>query len=267
MEDYRTLSLATQVAKGYLDAYNPDWSVAKLNGEAFVEKSFAVPLTTIEREHGVLLHVFWTGKIDLCIAEGRDLWVVDHKTTSVGGANEILDQKMSPQWKGYAYALHSLTGQLPTGAIINQIRVRPPTKAAQEAASGNATPVIGESLSDMLTSSKKKRPRQPVEKDDFTRQRFLLEHWMIDEWKENTIAAIESFFADYERGFFPMRQRKHCITKFGPCQYLDICSQPPTSRIASLHGPLCQDATFSPLNRADTNAIKPQQQNETTITK
>lgn len=258
--DYRNLSLATQVVKGYLDKYNPDWTPAMVNGEPFVEKPFAFELCRL-RVFGKEVIVMWTGKIDLCVTEGRDLWVPDHKTTKFAGENEIEDKRMTPQWRGYCLALYKLTGIFPTGAIVNQIRVRPPTKAALEAQAGVATPTQGESLSDMLAASKKKRPRQPVEPDDFERHRFLLEHWMLDEWIENTTQHMKDFFRRCEEGFFPMAQAVHCRRTYGLCQYIDICKQPPASRIASLHGPLCQDATFSPLN-----AIK-QQQNEQTITK
>lgn len=239
LEDYRCLSLATQVVDGYLSKkeYSPEqWDVAHVDDKPAVEMPFAVPLfkypeglSKISSEP--FITVLFCGKIDLIAIEGRDYWVIDHKTSSMGAATGQDDQKASLQWKGYCWAVEQTTGILPYGAMINHIQARKPN----------------------VTEAGLAR-RKPVEPKDFQRMRFVLEEHHIPEWKENTIAIIKRFFRDYEDGFFPMMPKQHCCGKYGKCAYYDVCDMPPHLRPQALVDFTAPD-TFSPLN-----AIKQQHQ-------
>jgi len=81
----------------------------------FVEYWFEVPMihpTTKET-----LPVLFRGKIDLITA---NCWVVDHKTAK-GASNGFFEAKNILQGNGYAFAYHSIFGELPKKFIVNTI--------------------------------------------------------------------------------------------------------------------------------------------------
>lgn len=242
-DDYRQLSLAVQVMNGYLNMpeYNPEpFVVAHVDGKLAVEVPFSIELCRLYSQKDGWITVIFCGKIDLIVAEGKEFWVIDHKTTKMAGKHFLWEQKMSAQWKGYCHAVMKATGITPAGAIIDQIRVREPNK-----------------------TEKGQSSRKAVEPDDFERYRFALEPHHIPEWKDNIIGILKGFLRCYDEGFFPM-ETKWCIGKYGPCPYLEICDLPPVGptgelvRENALQTGLCADDTFTPLNK-----IKLEHQNKT----
>jgi len=81
----------------------------------FVEYWFEV-LMTHPKTHEAL-PVLFRGKIDLITVNG---WIVDHKTAS-GRSNGFFEAKNVLQGNGYAFAYHSIFGELPKKFIINTI--------------------------------------------------------------------------------------------------------------------------------------------------
>jgi len=236
LEDYRCLSLATQVVDGYLDKYkSEEWDVARINGLPAVEVPFALPLFTTEimdpndlTGRPDLITTMFCGKIDLVVLEGRDYWIVDHKTSSMGASMGQDEQKMSFQWKGYCWAVQQSTGVVPYGAMINHIQARKPN-----------------------TTEAGLARRKPIEPKDFQRMRFILEEHHIGEWKENVIACIKRFLRDYEDGFFPMLPKQHCVGKYGKCPFYEVCEMPPSLRPQALLD-FTKPDEFSPLNAIKT---------------
>lgn len=208
-DDHRDAVLCQAIVERYNERYpKEEWQVLKTNRGAFVEFSFAIPL----RERGFV----YCGRIDLAVREpDGTIWIVDHKTTFQLGTSFFTEKLNSGQLKGYCWAFWKATGTRPVGAILNAIRVRPPA-----------------------------RTRQPVEDDDFERQRTYLSEESLVEWEENAIQVADSI---RRAQYYPMHT-SWCFGKYGRCEYWDVCSLPKEQREAVLQSGLYRDNDWTPLN-------------------
>lgn len=163
------------------------------------------------------IHAEWTGRIDAVVEDAEGLlWVLDHKTSSMGGQTFFDDFVLSSQLRGYKWAAEKVYGIKVTGAMVNAIINRKPTR----------TGVCRE----------------------FHRQRYPYSPEFIEEWRHNTAVAIGDFVASLVRSYFPA-YTKWCIGKYGRCQYFDVCTLPEDSRPSMLASDFYTDVTWSPLNR------------------
>lgn len=158
--------------------------------------------------------VYWTGKIDLLAREYGELWVVDHKTTSILGQTFWDQFQFSPQTLGYTYASYQVFSERPAGAIINCLALREPTPSGK-----------------------------PIR---FERQEFRYSHEHVEEWKNDTMTLTADFLSHLVRGNFP-RARSWCIGKYGKCPYFDVCTSNPASRESILFSPSFSNVTWNPL--------------------
>jgi hypothetical protein len=159
------------------------------------------------------VHVYWIGKIDVIVEDSGGLFVMDHKTTQRVGNEFWNDFYLSNQMLGYAWATQKFLGEPVKGLILNAIIGRRPTKT-------------GTSL-------------------DFQRQKYWYTQEQISNWEINALALVSDFLGDVHRDYFPMKTA--WCTKFGKCQYHDVCTLPESSRLHMLFSTQYQDNVWSPL--------------------
>lgn len=224
--DYRTLGLAQQT----IQKYNRKWTteafdVPLLEGQPVVEQPFAMPLGIIynwdvnEPEHPAEIKVVWTGRIDLIIKEGDAYFVLDHKSTKMGGDYFMTEFAMSSPLMGYCWAMRERYKVNVQGGIINGLVVRAPV----------ANPKAG---------TKKLDP--------FPRQKFFFDNERLDEWRDNTLQLVQQFLNANSAGIFPMHQ-KQCVTKYGKCEYWDVCTLSKDARLPYLYSDAYRTDDWSPL--------------------
>jgi len=226
-DDYRTSSWAIDLMKKYNQIYNvePFNVLVDAKGETLCELSFSLPLFDypLDRMGIKSVPVIYIGRIDLPVQWDGSIWILDHKTTSMLGAQYFEAATMSSQQLGYVWAFQELTKQKCQGFIINAIRVKqPPAK-----------------------------PKDGLDawwRESFQRQRYHVQPEQLVEWKANTIALVREFFYHYEQQYFPQKT-SWCIGKYGKCQYFDVCTLPQGNRETMLRSTLFQDNIWSPLKQ------------------
>lgn len=161
------------------------------------------------------LQVYWTGKIDLIDNPIGDAFVVDHKTSSIGGSQFFSDFELSHQMIGYNWAARQLFPELNIrGTVINALIQRKPTRT------GTAR--------------------------EFSRVTHFVSDWHVEEWKRDMGLLIRSFLTNLIQSYFP-RNTSHCFGKYGRCPYHDVCTLPPNQRSIMLSTSSYTDVVWSPL--------------------
>jgi len=237
--DWRTADHGLLVLDRYFKHYEQDelaHNILVHNDEPLVERSFTIELGTIEVNADIpgytrgdllgsdcenpdaparirTLHVFYTGKVDLANVKSGQLWVTDHKTTTVLGDNFWAQFEMSSQTIGYCWAFKQITGQIPVGAQINCWALRKPTPTGK-----------------------------PVR---FERQSFFYRPDKIDEWEHDTMCLVADFTSHAVRGYFP-HARLWCLNKYGKCKYFEVCAAPKSSRANVLATSQFSNVTWDP---------------------
>jgi len=150
--DWRTPDLACKVMDKYMVKYplsNEPFSIAVINGKPAVEIPFEVPIGYQEinqliniSESEIVedgeensgfyiskIHFVWSGKIDLIVIDPQgNYWVMDHKTSSILGAQFFEQFYLSQQMMGYVFACQELLGRDIKGLWLNALITRRPTK-------------------------------------------------------------------------------------------------------------------------------------------
>lgn len=243
-DDHRTGDRMLRILKLYNDRYASDgWPEKVLKdseGKPFVERPFKVPVCTLKLDTTLpyaaeellvdfegrgttlpsglyisSLHVFWTGRIDAALLDSNSLWAVDHKTSSIGGAQYYEDFRLSNQTVGYCWALEQLLRRPVAGLMLNALVIRKETKT------GTST--------------------------EFNRVPFFYTPDRLAEWEENIKHLVSDFVANLCRGYFPMHT-KWCMGKYGVCPYHENCCLPRSQRASDLSSDLYRDVTWSPMN-------------------
>jgi len=237
-EDYRTADQMVAILDAYYRLYPTEqFEIYHDENGHFVERPFKIELCTIpindvliyhpqqlvagyekgnaQTLHVRNIHVFWTGRIDLLLKQSNALWVLDHKTTSMGGDTYYNDFVLSQQTVGYTWAAQHITGQPVNGLILNAVIARKPTKT------GRAI--------------------------EFDRRPYIYSAERCAEWEENTKHIVGDFVSNLARGYFPMHT-KWCMGKYGTCPYWDNCTLPPHQRLSDLASDHYRDVTWSPIN-------------------
>lgn len=240
-DEWRTPQLACETIIDYAEKYKHDTiKPITYDGELFVERAFSLYLGSIHLDRtlpqtafelGVTmsegqdqplyinkLHILWSGRLDMAVTEGDDnVFVLDHKTTSIMGDQFFADFQLSQQMLGYVWAMRKLLPERNViGTIVNAIAQRKPTKT-------------GKSL-------------------EFKRQTFFQNLWMQEEWERDVMAGIERFVHSLCVGFFP-KSPKWCFGKYGKCPYHEVCTLPPDLRMSLLNSGEYVNVTWSPLDK------------------
>lgn len=179
--------------------------------------------------------VFYCGKIDLPLVRGSQLFVMDHKTTSMLGKTFWIEKALSNQFRGYAFAFQTITGIKVDGFCVNAIK----TSTMPESVANGKPATMGK--------NKGKITSQETWWDEaLAREWTLLGPGWENEWKQDTIELVERFFFHYSRGYFP-KETTGC-TKFGACAYNEVCMlMPPNERDFLLESDRFMDNVWSPL--------------------
>lgn len=243
-DDYRNLSYAIRTIERYNKTWqaDPQTAITLPSGEVAVELPFALSLGTIpigeeiwvsdpdieegkpHLKHIEEVEIIFTGKIDrLCEKNGQH-FLLDHKTTSMGGPTFFDEFYVSHQFRGYKWAAEQLLGKPFQGVIINAIIARPPLKSGDV----NFT---------------------------FDRQDILIEDSQVHEWQHSFLAIVQKFIHDHINQThythqpelaYPMHTNS-CVTKYGKCEFFQVCQLPPPHRPAMLWSGLYETRTWDPL--------------------
>lgn len=196
--------LLTSYVMEYSRKASMRFNILESQGVPLVEKSFSVPLGTIQANYKGQLRTFeviWLGKIDVLSLYDAKICPVDHKTTSVMGDKFVDDKLRSSQMLGYTYAARHLS----------------------ETAFDNL-PVYGVRINALA---------QRTGGFEFKIFDIPVAQWKVDEWKAGTLLSlkqdiekVDSFLANGVAA--PIRD--HCVTKYGRCPYFDACDCMPKMR-------------------------------------
>ena len=252
--DYRTSDYAIQSFHSYITHYQNEILTPFVHeGKPLVEFSFAYPLGKVELPigmfeqwgYGVLtneagaekalyvsrggnatipVHIEWTGIIDMLAEVNGDLYVVDHKTTSIISQDFFDGFEIAMQPTGYFAAMKAAFPDLPIkGFMANVLACRKPVAA--------------------ITKSGKPTTSKPFEA--FRRQYHYFD-WHVNEFKQDALALVEELFANVTNKFFP-KKTQWCVGKYGKCPYFDVCSLPPQSRMDMLMSDQYINNTWKPV--------------------
>lgn len=252
--DYRTSDYAIQSFHSYITHYQNEILTPFVHeGKPLVEFSFAYPLGKVELPigmfnqwgYGILtneadaekalyvsrgshatlpVHIEWTGIIDMLAEVNGDLYVVDHKTTSIISQDFFDGFEIAMQPTGYFAAMRAAFPDLPIkGFMANVLACRKPVAA--------------------FTKSGKPTSSKPFEA--FRRQ-YHYSDWHVDEFKQDALALVEELFANVTNKFFP-KKTQWCVGKYGKCPYFDVCSLPPQSRMDMLMSGVYINNTWKPV--------------------
>jgi hypothetical protein len=238
-DDYRTPDYAYEVIRKYQEHYKGEkLHPVEHNGMPLVEFGFAVPISKFELDPSVFrtfgeltnstehekfafstgspvkVTVEWTGVIDLVSDVNGEVWLTDHKTTSIFSADFTEGFENAPQPLGYLHAINQLLGVPAKGFMLNGLICRKETKT-------------GKGI-------------------EFTRRYFTYAPWQFEEFLHDITYHIEEFINNLYSGYFPAR-RAACLTKFGKCPYFDTCSLPPEQRSLHLNSGVYADNVWKPV--------------------
>lgn len=233
LDDFRNLDQAIACLQAYNKAYPKEsFKILEVNGHAGTETPFAVPIAEIKVGTNVYimdtddeepkvrylsyLPVIFTGRIDLVIEQMNTIWLMDHKTSSIGGQFAFAPFYTDSQFKGYAWAVKQLLDlpRYPAGVKINLLINRKPTRT-------------GKSI-------------------EFLRDDINFSECVIDEWKDNFISLVGAYLNCIIDQKFPM-STPACISKFGKCEFYDVCSLPVAQRALMLNSGNYTDRTWDPI--------------------
>lgn len=237
-DEWRTPAIAEDTLRKYVAHYGMHDPIVPIHiaNEPFIEQPFSLILGEIQIESNLAhsyrtllnedcddpvyvnrLIVLWSGRIDIAATFGDQyVYVVDHKTSSIGGPQFFADFMLSQQMVGYNWALRKLLPDYHIqGTVVNAIIQRKPTRT-------------GRAL-------------------DFERQTYFHTDWHVNEWQTDVMHHIEHFVYSLQNDHFP-KCTKWCFGKYGKCAYHDVCTLPPDQRHIMLNSPEYTNVTWSPLD-------------------
>lgn len=177
------------------------------DGEPIVEKGFEFELGVMQTQFKFLpktITFAWKGKLDVLGRDQGDLWVFDHKTTSVMGEKFVDDKLRGSQMLGYTWAgnrFAAVFGEKLRGVIINAL------------------------------ASRSKGYEFKMFHIPYTEQ--AVNDWASETLRSmyETLAYVDSmlvWYHDSSDEYFEMTpNRDACVSKYGRCQYFDACNSVP----------------------------------------
>jgi hypothetical protein len=157
--------------------------------------------------------VYWVGKPDLVILDGRRLCPFDHKSVSRIDGDIHGRYKPHPQIAGYIFATRLLAQQAKLDVTVDRAIVN---VCSRKAPSEN--PRDG-----------KKRPR-------FVRTLVSYNEYELREWQLQTLDKVTRMRHAIEHGDFLWNENMCSNMYFKPCPYRALCSQPENVRPVIIQG-------------------------------
>ncbi len=206
-DDHRQLGLAQETLAKYIQLYEVEpWTILSSNGFPLIERLLHCPISSY---NGIPINFF--GILDIGVQKSDGDWVVDRKTTYQLGKNFAFEMAMTGQMRGYCWMYQKCFGKLPMGYIVDAIRTSQPTEKCQA----------------------DKALLKKFWTEQFARLPFYIDQERLDEWEGNTVATLRRIAGDWEKSQWPMND-KSCVSKYGCCQFYDICSLPFAQRKVAL---------------------------------
>lgn len=168
-----------------------------------------------------VIHVSWTGVIDMIVELDGERWLLDHKTTSIEGDQFWKNFELSQQFLGYHWTAEKIMDCSLKGAIANVIYGR----------------------EDAKTPAGIKTQREK----EFLRRFYHYTPEHVAEWEVNMKFIIEDFIHNLLNKRFPMKTA-HCVNKYGTCPYHDVCTLTPDTRMTMLYSSQFINNVWNPLN-------------------
>lgn len=235
--EWRTPSYAVEAFRAYCEYWSLMDNLKPISSE-WVEKAFALnigcfPINATlpfsyaqlteepneEKMYIATLHVQWSGKIDILATNGdSQKWVVDHKTSSMGGVTFFNDFMIGQQTHGYKWAAEEILGEPVAGFILNALLIRKPTKT-------------GKGI-------------------EFDRRVYHYSPESVLEWKADMLQTVENFVHALTTDSFP-KYTSWCMGKYGACPYHDVCTLPAEQRRFMLFSDQYSNVTWSPLSEVN----------------
>lgn len=201
-------------------SFSLDLGKTTLDSKVFAEYGYGLITNDAEQEakaSGPLdVTIKWTGICDLLAQSNNEVWLVDHKTTSILSEDFFNGFSIAMQPVGYVNAMrHAFPELNVTGFLLNVEACRKPSKT------GTAF--------------------------ETHRSFHRYEQWHFDEWNYDVLALIEEFLHNLHSNNWP-RKTTWCIGKYGKCPYFDVCSLPPSSRLHYLLSDAYDINTWKPVS-------------------
>lgn len=184
-----------------------------LNGVPVVEKDFSVYIGTVLDD----IKVYWNGIVDLVGYSGGNLWVIDHKTTSIMGEKFADDKYRSSQMLGYYTVVLEILRELGDvslpklrGCLINAMAMR----------------------SSGYEFKQFHLPYSPAAAEEFKAESLMNIRYII-----STLLDMEAWYnsSSGEEYYHARCNREGCVSKYGRCDYFDLCQAPAQLRQRLAH--------------------------------
>lgn len=260
-DEFRTATSACGVLRHYRQRCNPglypdyEWEIMADEKGPIIERAFELPLGTITLDAWIradevfgsdegnqeqrfidgvphvwvsVVHIAWSGRIDLVTKHAGRVRITDHKTSSIDRDDFMQQFHLASQTIGYTWAAQQLWPDLDiSGFCLNCLNFRKPAKSH-----------VGE-----LTSRGPKGGEAPL---NFFRAYFDYSPLRVSEWYSRTMTTIEDFLHSFVRDYFPLNDHA-CFDKFGRCPYHDICLEDsPEVASALLNTDAFKQVTWNP---------------------
>lgn len=232
--EWRTPSYAVEAFQKYCSYWSLMDNIKPLDS-SWVERAFSLNVGSVEVNRTIpytyaeltdeagedtmrinTIHVQWCGKMDIVGTNGDSkIYVMDHKTSSMGGQTFYADFILGQQTHGYQWAAQEILGQRIAGFILNALLIRKPSRT-------------GTGI-------------------EFDRRVYDYTQESILEWKQDMMQTVESFIHALTHDEFP-KFTTWCMGKYGACQYHDVCTLPKEQRAFMLYSDMYANVTWSPLN-------------------
>lgn len=243
-DDYRNLDYAIETIRAYnkqwrVDVAQPievlDWD-EKIDVPRELRKAVEIPVTlplgTIEVEdlwvvdadkspdpflYTGVIHVVFTGRVDMVTKKKGSYFIFDHKTTSRDDSGFFDEFSVTMQMKGYKYAIQTLCDVPIVGCEINKLVCRPPKQNGDI----NFT---------------------------FQRQEVYLDDSQIDEWRVSFMYLVQDIITCIQRQFFPLAgHSQNCKGRYGRCEFYEVCQLDPAERPFMLMSNIYEENTWDPI--------------------
>ena len=202
------------------------WGYGKLSNDAAAEEFFAEDEGRVQLGAAGLIKcsIEWTGIIDMLADMSGELWVMDHKTTSILSSDFFDSFELAMQPVGYVAAARAAFPDLDIkGFLVNVLSCRKPVSA--------------------VTASGKKSTAKPFEAH---RRFYRYEEWKEAEFRKDALTLIEELIANLDGGYFP-KKTSWCSGKYGKCAFFEVCNAPEEQRDMILSCGTFTDNTWKPV--------------------
>lgn len=206
-ETYRILGVSFAIAEATLPHYFARWSkddTSKIKWQG-LEQQFRIPFETKNGKK-----TFLRGKKDGTFTN-PGLWLFETKTKSQINEGNLIDTLwFEHQVNFYIYAMLKIYKKYPSGVLYNIIRRTSLERKTKE------------SLQQFIS-----RISADIEKRldfYFIRYEVALTKTDIDSWKIQLEGMVQDFVDWYDKTIPHYRNTTNCITKYGRCPMLPICS-------------------------------------------